>query len=456
MKRTIGLEYEFLGVQRANGQAVTRDLMKALWKKLAAIDGFELIEDIGSKQPIGVAMQTSAGEVVINTDAGICVVEFGFLPFATLEESRTHIEEVFSQVLPVASSLGIDILSYGLQPKTPFYFPDLKTEKIWYRGYLHIAGLEGGHSMFHNIAAHQVCIDVSYDELIPALNMLNGIAPATVALFANSGWGEWKTQKHHSMREYRWKKWTREQPEIAGMPPRPFTSFRDYLTYNWSIPMRPSHKDGTLHVIEPAPTIEEFLRGSQWEAMDVGRGEPSMIRPSIEDVNLCNMYIWTQARPKFYFKGDARLEDLLAAYDSGDEALDAFAREHVEKLYIEVRNIAAQPWEQALAAPAFITGLVEELPAAEITLEQYSWEELRNLHERTVENSMKVDAVIPLAQELVKIAQRGLQNRGFQEEQYITCLQERIHTRMSPAEEAIQIAETGGAEEIINANIIKI
>lgn len=460
-KRKIGLEYEFLAIQLENGQAIRRDQIKAIWRDWSEQPHVELYIDPATTQPVGVwYTQKDGRKILINTDAGVCIVEFGFEPYETLAECEENMKEILADFFSVAKKHGVALMSYGVQPKTPHFFPDLKTEKIWYRGFARFDHFARGHAMFHTIAAHQPCIDVTYDELIPVLNTFNAMGGITIALFANSGWGESRAQCCHEEREHRWSRWVDigdpNVRRIAGIPPQPFGSFRDYLTYNWSILLPAVHRDKTLHIIDPAPTIASYLYGGKTVAFDVSAVVPSEVSPVMTDVNNCNQYIWIQARPKFFFDETRPLGELLAAYDAGSDAVDEYAKQHLTKLYIETRNIACQPWNGIMAAPAFLLGLIENIEKAHAMIWQKPWEYWIALREKTICESLLVDEVIPLAEELIAIAEEGLKKRGLSEERYLDPLFERLKKRESSAMRARGIGEKEGTDALIEATKISL
>lgn len=459
-QRKIGLELEFLAVHLDSGKTIERPTTKAIWQDMAdTYKHVQLYNDYATKQPTGVIYtQEDGGEVIINTDAGINVVEFGFLPFDTLEECQQNMNAILKEFLYVAKKHGVGLISYGLQPKTPYYYPDLKSEKIWYRGFTRLPYLDGGHSMFHNIAAHQPCIDVTYDEMIPVLNTFNAIAPMTIALFANSGVGEMRIKDNHEEREWRWDKWFTNFPEaqkISGIPKRPFNNFKEYLEYNWTILLPAVHRNKTIITIDdPIPQIIDYFQKKNWKAIDVGNTELTTVSPSMEDVNLSNMYIWIQARPKFYFDETQSFDEFMNVYHEGD--LDSYARDHLTKLYIETRNIACQPWQDILAAPAFLLGLVENIHAAKRIADSQPWEYWRELRKRVYAQSLEVDEVVQYAQQLIDISEQGLKKRGRGEEKYIQVLRKRIAKRQSPAMKAIELFKEKGVDEFWKEFLIEL
>ncbi|OGH69938.1 MAG: hypothetical protein A3C90_00445 [Candidatus Magasanikbacteria bacterium RIFCSPHIGHO2_02_FULL_51_14] len=459
IERNIGLEYEFLAVQLENGQAITRDIIKAIWRDWAEQDHVELYTDYATKQPVGVKYTEKDGrEIIINTDAGVDIVEFGFNPFPTLSECERNMLVILKEFLVVASRHGVGLIATGMQPKTPCFFPDLKSEKIWYRGFARLPHFAVGHHMFHNIAAHQPCIDISYDEVADVINTFNAIAGVTIALFANSGVGEYQRQCCHEEREHRWNKWVGgwgpDREKIVGIPKKQFRNFRDYLEYNWTIELPSVFRGKTMHVIDPPPRVLDYLKGGSCAAFDVGNVEPSEVKPEMRDANDLNQYIWIQSRIKYFFDEKQNLRELLSAYDRDD--VDKYARKHLTKLYVETRNIASQPWDAVLAAPAFLLGLIENIAEAKNVVDGKPWEYWRELREKTIKNSLEVDEVVPLAEQLVRISERGLQKRGFGEEKYLAPLFERLHKRESPAVRAIRDFEEMGVEKFIESRMIQV
>jgi len=289
-------------------------------------------------------------------------------------------------------------------------------------------------------------------------NTLNALGGATIALFANSGVGEWKIQNCHEIREDRWDKLVEDLDEknqrMCGIPKKPFKTFRDYIEYNWSVLMPGIFRGKTLHNISPLIDIKDYFRKDKWETFDLGNVMPSEVEPSVADVNELNMYIWTQARPKIFFDEKQSLQSLLEAYDNNK--IDEYAKEHAYKLYIETRNMASQPWDSVMSTPAFILGLVENIEKAKEIVDAKPWEYWRELREKTIAKSMEVEEVIPIVKQLVEIAEEGLKKRGLGEEKYLKPLHERVEKEESPAMKNIKDFNEKGIEDYIKDRIIKI
>ena len=435
--RKIGLEYEFLAIDTTTGFAATRAQMKSVWRKWSEQDHVSLYADPGTGEVIGVDYTQEDGRTFpINSDAGVAVVEFGFLPFETLVECQKNMDTIVSEFQSAAKEFSVALTGMGMQPKTPGYFPDLKTEKTWYRGVLvQMPHFASGHHLFHNIAAHQACVDMTYEESVDVVNSLCAISGVTIALFANSGAGEYNLQSHHEMREYRWDSvvegFDERIQKISGIPKKPFQTFQDYLTYNWSIYFPSLFRGKSLHTIASRPIVDDYLRSGKQETFDVTKAVPSHMTPEMQDVNQLNMYIWIQARPKIFFDESQSLESILEAYDNN--TVDEYAAAHATKLYVETRNMAAQPWEDRMAAPAYMLGLVENIDELKTLVEGKTWDEWISLRKQTIEKSLEVDEATALAQDILDIARRGLEKRGLGEEEFLDPLYKRLEVKMSPA-----------------------
>lgn len=459
VERTIGLELEFLAVQLENGLAATREHIKNIWREWSEAAHVELYIDAGTKQPLGVTYTLPDQRTfMINTDGGVCLVEFSFPPFKTIKETEDVMLRVVGEYLEIAKKHGIGLMSYGLQPKTPWYYPDLKTEKQWYRILGHLPFFQMWHNQFHTIAAHQPCIGVNYEEIIPVVNTLNALGGVTIALFANSSVGEWEIQKHHEEREFRWARLVEGYDEkvtrIQGIPSRPFSNFRDYFEYNWGIFMPCIARGKNLHVSNELGLISEFLHGEMMSSFDITDTKPSEISPTITDVNDLNQYIWIQSRPRLFLDNKLELAELLKAYD--ENTVDECIRDHITNLYVENRNVAGQPWNEIMTAPAYFLGLIENIEKTKAIMESKPWEYWIELREKTIVGSMKVEEVWPYVEQLLQIAKEGLQKRGLGEEIYLTPLFERLEKRESPAMRAIREYEALGMDAFIESRLIKI
>jgi len=436
--RKIALEYEFLAIDTQSGEAARRDQVKAIWKKWSESEHVELYKDYGTKQPVGVIYTQNDGRrVVINSDAGANIIEFGFLPLESVADCEENMKEIVSEFLQVANTEGVTLIDLAVQPKTPCYYPDLKTEKTWYRGFYRTEFWAQFHHYFSNVAAHQVCIDVSQKDAMKVFDVINAVSGVLIGMCANSTIEAEDFLPVHEVREHRWNMFTTGYPEeyqrYRGIPDAPIETFQKYVERNWSLPYIMTIRDGGkhVHVIPEVKHIGDYFTRSEWQSFDVVTSEKNNILPSIVDVSDQLQYGWPMARPRFEFDESITLDAFKNAYEHGaiDELLDG----HLSKMYIETRCIASQPWESIMSAPALVLGIIENIDAVHEFISKKEWKFWRELRDKAIEKSLEVDEIASLAQELLDMAKTGLVNRGLGEESYLSTLYERVEKRESPA-----------------------
>ncbi len=459
--RKIALEYEFLAIDVTTGEAANRDQIKSIWRKWSEESHVKLYKDYGTKQPVGVLYTQKDGrEVVINTDTGVNIVEFGFLPFDTISECEQNMAVILKDFLSVAKGLSVGLIDLGVQPKTPYYYPELKTEKIWYRGFYWTKIWAEYHHYFSNIAAHQVCIDVHYEDAMKVFNVVNALSGVMVSICANSAIESEQILDVHEEREHRWNLVATGYDEfhqrLRGIPTEPIINIQKYVERNWSLPHFMIIRDAGkhVHVIRELDNIGQYFSKQKWISFDVAESKRATIIPNIADVSDQLQYGWPMARPRFEFDESITLESFKKSYEDGsiDQLLDG----NLTKLYIETRCIASQPWSSIMSAPALVLGIIENIEKAEALVASKDWQYWIDLRDKTIEKSLLVDEVIPLATQLVDIAKEGLEQRGLGEEEYLEPLYDRIERRESPAMKSIKEFEELGIDKFIEKHVIKV
>ncbi|PIZ94548.1 MAG: hypothetical protein COX81_03145 [Candidatus Magasanikbacteria bacterium CG_4_10_14_0_2_um_filter_37_12] len=459
--RKIALEYEFLAIDKTSGEAARRDQVKEIWKAWSLEDHVTLYTDYGTKQPVGVIYEQRDGKkVIVNSDGGVNIIEFGFLPFDTVLECEQNMKEIIAEFLSVAETQNIVLIDLAVQPKTPYYYPDLKTEKTWYRGFYRKEFWAQYHHYFSNIAAHQVCIDVPFEDAMKVFDCVNGLSGVMIALCANSTIESAQKSLVHEEREHRWNLFTTGYPEkfqrYRGIPKEPLETFQQYVERNWSLPYIMTIRDSGkyVHVIPEVDTIKDYFYGNSWSSFDIVLSDRNNIEPSIADVSDQLQYGWPMARPRFEFSNEVTLDLFKDAYENKD--IDSLLKGKLTKLYIETRCIASQPWESIMSAPALVFGMIENIEKAEAFVKSKPWQYWIDLRDKTIEKSLEVDEVIPLAKALLDISKEGLQGRGLGEEKYLEPLYERLEKQESPAMKSIQEFEELGIDKFIEKHVIKI
>lgn len=277
-------------------------------------------------------------------------------------------------------------------------------------------------ALFTVIADNQVHVDVGLDEAVTAVNVLNALAGAQLALTANSSvWNSQIDLDHVAVRELFWDWWGTDDFR-HGIPPRPLRDFADYVQS--TVELRPVYvkREGQYLGLTHYPSFLDYF-GS---AAPVGRsseGQEVKLRPETADIDLHDRAFWWNAR------------------------LSRFAT-------VESRVSCQQPPGELLAPAALVLGLVENLTEAQAVLRGYRWDKLRELRTQAAHTGLQAfsdDIVVrPLLKEMLSVAQWGLRERGRDEERFLQPLQERLAQYRCPARDLREIFSQGGIEAFLD------
>jgi gamma-glutamyl:cysteine ligase YbdK (ATP-grasp superfamily) len=255
-------------------------------------------------------------------------------------------------------------------------------------------------------AADQAHVAIGRDEAIPMLNFGNLIAPALIALCANSPvWGG-TASPYCSAREAQ-HVLIHANEHRHGMPARPFRDAQDYVARVAQATYLIRRSDNA--VIPSARPFTEHLRehGADFEAF-----------------LFHEHYVWNSARVR-------------PAYGT-----------------VELRPACQQPWREHMAASALGVALV----CAREAVEEYiadrlgpeAWEVMREYHRRAIRAGLDAPQPAPdFLGDMVGLAQAALEERGFGEEALLEPLHERLYRRENPAQRARRVFLTDGRAGMI-------
>jgi gamma-glutamylcysteine synthetase len=398
--RTVGREAEFT-VVTADGSAAD---CARLWPHLLDLPGARALLDQpapdGTRLPIGAETDRWFGVA----EVGRGTVEVGVGPRTSLHELGDDLAEALGPLLGAAHRYGWLVLGYGIQPRTPAT-RSLMTPKRRYLTFLDIVGPSW--LRFGLTASDQLQCALGRDELVPAMNAINAMSGALVALSANSSVYGGRAGTFASGREGLMRGMVREEHR-HGSVPRAFADELDYV--RWAAGFRclvlPDGRDGFR------------LPGMTYAELAAREG------PSFEDFSYHEHYLWPSARPR------SRLGTL------------------------EVRPACQQP-SAAVSIGALTLGIVE---AREEVLElaaEIGWDELLAYRRRAVRKGMGAEEPVPgFLVTLLDLAARGLRSRGLDEERYLAELGGRAERRRGPADEARDAFHEGGIRALVEATAI--
>jgi gamma-glutamylcysteine synthetase len=398
--RTVGREAEFPLVD-PEGRAGDAS---RVWPLLVE-EGYDPIVDRVPGGPPGalIGVRGRGWECVV--EVGRCTMEVVVGPRPSLWALREDFETAVGVLLPAVDRAGYRLLGYGIQPRTPSG-PGLLAPK---RRYPVMTRVTGGRWLRWCVtASDQVHVAVSQRELVPMLNVMNGLAGVLIAATANSSVYRGRAGRFASGREGLMEDITGERFR-HGAVPRPFGDLEDWIRFvlDFRCLFLPDGRGGYR---EPGRPMMELLDRY----------------PDLDSFLFHDHYLWPSARPR------ARLGTL------------------------EVRPACQQPPVDSWAATALIVGLTEAHQQAGAVVEDRlgadPWPALLRFRRAAVRDGVRsAEPLGGFLEELFEVAERGLQRRGQGEETLLAPVRDRLEHRWGPADAARKLASERGASALVEA-----
>ena len=400
--RTVGREAEF-PVVGADGRA---GRVERLWAQVLAEGGCEPLRDEAGPGGGGLLIGVRSGGWSAVAEVGRGTVEVVVGPRPSIHDLAADLDAALRRLIPAARRAGLRLLGYGIQPRTPPHRA-LMTPKRRYDALLRAIGPRW--LRFAVTASDQVHLDVTRDELIPSVNLLNAVAGAVIAVTANSPVYGGRPGGHASGREALMAGTTGE-PYRHGAIPRPFADIQEYVTWASGFRCLCLPDGGGGYRLPPGSYLDHARR----------RGA------DLEEFLFHEHYLWPSARPR------ARLGTL------------------------EVRPACQQPGEASWAPAALAVGLGEALSDASVAMEELlgpgAWPLLLRYRAAAVRLGARAPEPAPgFLEALLDVAEGGLKARGYGEETLVEPLRERVAARSGPADLARSLMGAGGITELIDA-----
>jgi gamma-glutamylcysteine synthetase len=276
-------------------------------------------------------------------------------------------------------------------------------------------------------SASQVQLDVSYEELPMAIRAFSKVEPIKALLFNNSVMlGE--EEELACCRDMFWENSTHGiNPRNVGMFDCDIETVEDLQKYIESTSIYCLERDGKYINFPPEPVLEYYQEDSvTGEYYADGAYHEISFAPDIEDL----AYLRTFKFEDLTFRGT-----------------------------IEFRSVCSQPVADVMTVSAFHLGLKKQLKELEEMLENdhvlyhhgLSATQLRKLFvKREMPDFVEPKAVYDLARQVLDLAKKGLQQRGFGEEEFLEPLYERIAQQANPAQKMLhQLSNDIDIENVI-------
>jgi gamma-glutamylcysteine synthetase len=393
--RTVGREAEFT-VVTAEGRAAD---CARLWPQLLETPRARPLLDEpapdGTRLPIGA-----------ETDSWFCVaevgrgtVEVGVGPRTSLHDLDRDLVAALRPLLGAARMHGWRILAYGIQPRTPAS-RSLMTPKLRYLAFLDVVGPSW--LRFGLTASDQLQCALGRDDIVPAMNAINAMSGALIALSANSSVYGGRLGAFASGREGLMRGMVTELHR-HGSVPRAFADELDYV--RWVA--------GFRCLVLPDGRGGFRLPGVPYTEVAAREG------PVFDDFSYHEHYLWPSARPR------SRLGT------------------------IEVRPACQQP-DASFAIAALSLGIVEARSEVLALADEIGWSKLLAYRGRAVRDGVHAREPIPaFLATLLDLAEAGLRRRALGEQPYLDELRERVDRRRGPADEVRIAFREGGIPMLI-------
>lgn len=401
----------------------------------------------GANRPTGVI----TGEVFSSIDNGYNNLESSIGPVSSqiaLDGSQLNSigRIIHSELTEIVDTILLEqgsILNFSEHPNVFInqnFYRSMRAPKPIYdywvdhRGWKHWVGIDAK-------AQNGANVDIPVNEAVRALNMALALAPAFIALFANS---PFEAGSATGLRENRLTIWPRmfAQATFLGdrvqhlLPERPFEDFGSYLRWMFGpgttmqtvpIGLGLDYKGlADVALIDGDPSCLEFLARPVSFGRNLATGERILVEPNGHHLEFLQFSHFLDARIRWKFAEPPSARDILDALEckGGIEQLFASSLQHC---YIEMRAPGANYPDagsigifgertsatMALAPTALTFGLVRNLERAEDLVASYGWKTLAAMRQPAIVQALSdkddVFSLRRLCRRVIEVASDGLE-----------------------------------------------
>ena len=438
MKAKLGLEMEMVVANGETGRSHSvQGYFDALARRKAARGVTPRIKRIGSRV---VAVLSEDGESGLDNafnhlESAMGPVQGGAGGLARLD---ALMRAELGDVIDALDEEGAVLLNVSEHPDCAldddFYHATRAPKPIYdywvgHRGWSHRVGIDAK-------AQNGPTTSVPLHDAARALNVVLALAPASIALFANS---PLEGGRVTGLKENRLSIWPRMfassrfacDERLSHLPEQPFAGLGDYFlraygegTVMHTVPFGEARDyKGSTHTarVHGDPSLCSFLAQPEWAGTACGTGAPVTLHPAASHFEHMQFSPFLDARFRFRFGSLPSIPALLAALREPGR-MEILMAEHDTEGYIEGRVpganfpdaglIAEVGPEAAASAPmsasAIQAGLMANLGEAERLIKAWSWTRLRSLRQPAITQAMHDADVHALAGEVLAVAEQGL------------------------------------------------
>ncbi|TYT75921.1 glutamate-cysteine ligase family protein [Desulfobotulus mexicanus] len=303
-----------------------------------------------------------------------------------------------------------------------------------YRGWNHMAGFDAK-------AQNSPSTETELGNAVTGLNCLLGLAPAFVALYANS---PFEAGKIAGFKENRLTIWPKQMDcsKMAGdkklhqTPAKPFNNLADYLkwmfgpgTSMWFVSETDSLKNpADMYLIPSDPPLLDFLKSGPCQGKSFFHKDKKIISPDIRHLVDHQFTQYTDCRIRYGLKDNGpELSEFMDVMDNHPDKLEEFLAPFISFCYLEGRAAGANYPDRDLtkldksnissslviSPSAMQYGLLRNLKQTSMLMEKYRWTDLLGLRNEAVKNALDGEyngiKVKDLCMDVVETAAQGLE-----------------------------------------------
>lgn len=297
-----------------------------------------------------------------------------------------------------------------------------------YRGWHHWEGIDAK-------AQNGANTSVPVSQAVRALNVAVALAPASIALFANS---PLESGAHGDHKEHRMTLWPRVfgparfagDLRLCSYPERPFAGLGDFFSWMFGpgtvtrgLPLDHSYdyKSVPVVLLDGDPCLQQFLRSERWPGRRLDTGQATWLTPQARHVEYSQIGQFLDARLRYRLERLPPLEELLRAWQS-DGGLESLFEACGAQMYIEARAPGAGYADACLlqeggpdaarslllAPSALQLGLLNNLDEACSLVQDWGWKALGELREPSMQAGLGDEKVRALCAQVLAVARGGL------------------------------------------------
>lgn len=297
-----------------------------------------------------------------------------------------------------------------------------------HRGWHHWEGIDAK-------AQNGANTSVPVEQAVRALNVAIALAPASIALFANS---PLESGVHVGHKENRMTLWRRVFGParfpgdlfLSTYPERAFHDLADFFgwmfgpgTVTRGLPMTSSYdyKSVPVVVLDGTPSLLEFLQAGQWPGRRSDTGQAVQLRPQAQHFEYSQIGQFLDARLRYRLQSQPALEEIMQAWRQ-DGGLESLFTVHGAQTYIEARAPGAVFADAALldeagadvagsvllSPTALQAGLLGNLKEAWQLVADRGWQALGSLRLPAMRLGIEDAQVKALCADVLAVARAGL------------------------------------------------